>query len=347
MGASDADAPFLDYELPPERIAQEPAEPRDASRLLLVDRARGALTDYRFRDLPELLAPGDLIVVNDSRVVSARIAARRSSGGRVEILLLEEREERRWRALVRPLARLRVGEELIVLDRDGRDSDRRVCFEGRSGDLGFVRLDAQSVVDAYGQTPLPPYIRRVATGDDRERYQTVYADRDGSAAAPTAGLHFTEGLIERCRSRGIRFARLTLHVGIDTFRPITTDNVASHRMHSEWYSVPAETWRDVVTARAAGRRVVSVGTTTTRVLETVAGSSDTAAALTGRTSIYIRPPYTFNAVGAQITNFHLPRTTLLLMIGAFAGNRLMRSAYRHAIDHDYRFYSFGDAMLIV
>lgn len=284
-------------------------------------------------------------MVNDSRVVPARLRARRQSGGAVEILLLEELDSCNWEAMVRPLGRLKPGEYLTVLDAEGRDSGACVRFVERTSTLARVWVEDRSIIRSYGQTPLPPYI---ATEEDvSDRYQTVYASDEGSAAAPTAGLHFTPELLDRVVDRGIRLARLTLHVGIDTFRPITGQDVASHAMHSEWYSVPEETWEAVVSARDEGFRVVSVGTTTTRVLETVAGSEAPERALTGRTSIYIRPPYAFKAVDAQITNFHLPRTTLLLMIGAFAGDQLLRRAYEHAIEEEYRFYSFGDAMLIV
>lgn len=336
---------FLDYDLPPELIAQTPIEPRDASRLLVLDRASRSLADRRFSDLPEVLKPGDLLVVNNSKVIPARIAARRQSGGSVELLLLERRAGTCWQALARPLSRLRPGERLDVIAGDGSATDRCVQFVGREGSLAIIDLLDERVVDHHGGMPLPPYIHKRL--EDGERYQTVYSEEPGSVAAPTAGLHFTPRLIELCRERGITFAELTLHVGIDTFRPLEQDDPADHRMHSEWFRIPEQTWRTIMRARDDCRRIVGVGTTVTRVLETVADPDWPGGTLTGRTSKYIRPPYEFRIVDAQITNFHLPRTTLLLMIGAFAGSRLLREAYKHAVRRRYRFYSFGDAMLIV
>ncbi len=336
---------FLDYELPQELIAQRPVEPRDSSRLLLVDRSSNQLSDHRFSDLPELLNPGDLLVVNDSKVVPARIHARRSSGGRVELLLLEEVGEGNWRALARPLARLRAGEILSVVGSDDGENSDSIQFIERQGSLALVNIASQELIHKYGRVPLPPYIRKELV--NAERYQTVYANVEGSAAAPTAGLHFTPELLERCRNRGVEVEHITLHVGLDTFRPLEVEDPARHKMHSEWFSVPEETWETICSTRSAGKRVVSVGTTTTRVLETVGESDRSQSEMTGRTSIYIRPPFEFQIIGAQITNFHLPRTTLLLMIDAFAGSGLLKRAYEHAIDNKYRFYSFGDAMLIV
>ncbi|CAN5738084.1 tRNA preQ1(34) S-adenosylmethionine ribosyltransferase-isomerase QueA [soil metagenome] len=336
---------FLDYDLPQELIAQTPIEPRDASQLLVLDRASGSITDRRFSDLPELLDSGDLLVVNNSKVIPARIAARRKSGGSVELLLLERRAGTCWEALARPLSRLRPGEMLDVVADDGSATDHRVRFAGRKGSLAIIDLLDERVVDQHGSMPLPPYIHKRL--EDGERYQTVYSEEPGSAAAPTAGLHFTPRLLEHCRGQGIECAELTLHVGVDTFRSLDQDDPADHRMHSEWFSIPEHTWQAIMRARDEGRRVVSVGTTVTRVLETVADPDWSDGTLTGRTSKFIRPPYEFRVAGAQITNFHLPRTTLLLMIGAFAGSGLLREAYEHAVRRRYRFYSFGDAMLIV
>ena len=336
---------FLDFDLPEELIAQSGVEPRDASRLLVFDRANSAIDDRVFSDLPQLLDPGDVLVVNDSRVVPARLIARRASGGRVELLLLERQSGTVWEALARPLSRLRPGEMLEIVSSDDTDSGRVVLFAGRTDSLAIIDLIDESILDELGRIPLPPYIRDGL--EDGSRYQTVYSDAAGSAAAPTAGLHFTPQLLERCRERGIDVRKLTLHVGIDTFRPLEHDYPAQHAMHSEWFSVPMETWAAVLEARREGRRVVGVGTTVTRVLETLGDADWPEGRLTGRTDIFIRPPFEFRVVGAQITNFHLPRTTLLLLVGAFTGSASLRRAYEHAVTHGYRFYSFGDAMLIV
>ena len=336
---------FLDFDLPEELVAQSGVEPRDASRLLVVDRACTAIDDRVVSDLPELLDPGDVLVVNDSKVIPARLIARRASGARVELLLLERQSGTLWEALARPLSSLSSGEMLKVVSPDDMDSGRVVRFERRKDSLAVIDLIDESLIGDHGRVPLPPYIRDGL--DDGSRYQTVYSDAAGSAAAPTAGLHFTPHLLDRCRERGIDVRKLTLHVGIDTFRPLQHDDPAQHAMHSEWFSVPSETWAAVMEAQRNGRRVVSVGTTVTRVLETLGDPDWPEGRLTGRTDIFIRPPFEFRVVGAQITNFHLPRTTLLLLVGAFAGSGLLRQAYEHAVTHSYRFYSFGDAMVIV
>lgn len=329
----------LDYDLPERLIAQEPVEPRDASRLLVVDRATGSIDDARFSDLPDLLDPTDLVVLNTTRVLPARIRFRRSTGGAGEALLLEPRAGDTWTALVRPAARLRTGE---VVEAAGL----RLRIE-RIGEAGHaeVALEADGAVaealERAGEMPLPPYIH--TTPDDPNRYQTVYAETPGSAAAPTAGLHFTAALLERLEARcGI--ARVELRVGIDTFRPLVVDDLDAHPMHSEAYSVTAAERARIDAARTDGRRVVAVGTTTVRTLETIAepGAPDS-----GRTDLLIQPGYGFRTVGALVTNFHLPRSTLLALVMAFAGEDLTRRAYASAIEREYRFYSFGDAMLIV
>lgn len=335
---------FLDYDLPERLIAQTPAEPRDSSRLLVVERSTGTFKDRVFSDLPDFLSPGDLIVANDSRVIPARIAARRQTGGRVEFLLLQELEEGIWEALARPLARLRPGELLTASSSAGQPSEAKIEFIERRGELARLRLLDPTIVEEFGQLPLPPYIKTELI--EQERYQTMFAASEGSAAAPTAGLHFTPRLLDRCRRRGIDCVTITLHVGVDTFRPLEF-SPEKHKMHSEWFDVPASTWESVRATRSRGGKVLSIGTTVTRVLETVGEETASTPELSGRTSIFIRPPHQFKVVDAQITNFHLPRTTLLLMIGAFTGGKLLRRAYEHAIEHNYRFYSFGDAMLIV
>ncbi len=336
----------FDYSLPPELIAQEPVEPRDQARLLVLDRSSGALHHRWVRDLPRLLSPGDLVVVNRTRVLPARLAGRLASGGRVEVLLLRRVAARRWLALTRPARRLRAGTLVEVGVSPGLRL--RVAAEGEAGLREMVVEPAGTATDAEcdallfqaGTAPLPPYIR--AWAGDPERYQTMFADEMGSAAAPTAGLHFTPELVGRLADAGVQLGTIVLHVGLDTFRPVVEEDPAEHPMHSEWYQVSAEVQAGVATARAAGRRVVAVGTTCVRALE--------AWAATGRpegwTDLFIVPGYEMKVVDALLTNFHLPRSTLLMLVSAFAGRERILAAYRAAIAQRYRFYSFGDAMLI-
>ena len=307
----------LDYDLPPELIAQHPVERRDASRLLVYERATGAVTHRIFADLPDQV-DGQLVVVNDTRVVPARLRLRRASGGAAEVLLLERGEDGLWEALARPSRRLRAGERL------GPVELLEPLGEGR----WRVRLDGEP----DGELPLPPYIGTPLA--DPGRYQTVYANELGSAAAPTAGLHFTPALLDR-----LDVERVTLHVGLDTFRPLAADELEQHVLHGERYRVRPESWARI---EAAGR-VLAVGTTTVRVLETIAGGGG----LDGRTSLYVLPGFEFRRVDALLTNFHLPRSTLLALVMAFAGVEQVRDLYRLAIAERYRFYPFGDAMLIL
>jgi S-adenosylmethionine:tRNA ribosyltransferase-isomerase len=336
----------LHYDLPPALIAQTPAEPRDSARLLVYERATGAIRHRHFRDLLDELRPDDLVVLNDTRVLPVRVRAHRATGGAVEVLLLEPEHDGRWQALARPTRRLRDGEtltagelEVTILQREG---DGRVLVGVR---VPGTVTDAVTVVQALqrvGEMPLPPYIRRAP--DDPERYQTVYARHPGSAAAPTAGLHFTPELLDRLRS-GHEVVEVTLGVGLDTFRPVTVADLADHPLHSEPYVVTEETAARVEGALAARRRIVAVGTTTVRVLETVWGGPQRAP-LAGRTRLFITPGRPFAVTGALVTNFHLPRSTLLAMVMAFAGVDPVRSLYRQAVEERYRFYSFGDAMLL-
>jgi S-adenosylmethionine:tRNA ribosyltransferase-isomerase len=314
----------LDYELPPELIAQRPADRRDASRLLVYDRATGAVRHRHFSELPQELGR-ELAVVNDTRVIPARLHLRRSSGGHVELLLLERTDHALWEALARPSRRLRAGERLAPGAHGAQAEIELVeaIGEGR----WLVRLEGEPA----GETPLPPYI--TAPLDDPSRYQTVYADEAGSAAAPTAGLHFTPDLLAR-----LDVERVTLHVGLDTFRPLQADTLEEHVLHGERYHVERDAWTRIRDAD----RVLAVGTTTTRVLETVARSGE----LAGRTQLYITPGFEFRRVDALLTNFHLPRSTLLALVMAFAGVEQVRELYRTAIAERYRFYSFGDAMLL-
>jgi S-adenosylmethionine:tRNA ribosyltransferase-isomerase len=353
----------FDYELPPELIAQTPVEPRDASRLLVLDRATGQITHSHFRDLPQFLQPGDLLVGNDSRVIPARLQGAKPTGGAVEILLLRPATASAWDCLVggkglRPGVRVDIlgpgstvaGTATILAEIEG--GGRRVVFDPPVEDWLW---------DA-GQVPLPPYIHQPL--GDPERYQTVYSRTDGSAASSTAGLHFTPELLLQLRDNGVRLAFVTLHIGLDTFRPVQEDEIEDHRIHREWARLTPETARAVNEARLAGSRVFAVGTTSVRVLESAAKLAlglqpcedqtnatacawQTVASFTGETDLFIRPGHPFRAVDALITNFHLPRSTLLMLVSAFAGQALVGQAYAEAIRERYRFYSFGDAMLIL
>ncbi len=337
----------FDYELPPDAVAQVPAEPRDAARLLVLERATGAVEHRNFRDIGAWLNPRDLLVVNDSRVIPARLPATRPGGGRAEILVLRplDGDPDRWEALVRPSSRVPVGGRLTLRTGAAVEVGERLGEGTRT-----VRFDddPHAVMAAAGEMPLPPYIHDRSSAP--ERYQTVYAKPPGSAAAPTAGLHFTPGLLDRLSAAGVERASVTLHVGLDTFRPLEGDFVDEHHIHREWYEIPPATRA----AMDGADRVVAVGTTTVRVLETAARAE----ASRGWTDLYVTPPYRFLSVGALVTNFHLPRSSLLLLVTAFvqagmheadafaARDRLL-DAYREALGEGYRFFSFGDAMLIV
>ena len=345
----------FDYGLPPEAIAQRPVEPRDAAGLLVLDRAtsspgRPALAHRSFNQLAELLRPGDLLVLNNSRVIPARLPAQRLGGGSAEVLLLRPAlgEPFRWEALVRPSRRISDGERLTLANGDQIEVRERLVDGTRA--VVFSR-DPMAVMSEAGETPLPPYIRDYSTAP--ERYQTVYAKPPGSAAAPTAGLHFTAELLAALEAAGVRQAHVTLHVGLDTFRPLEGEFIDEHRIHREWYEIPDGTAAAIVQTRHDGGRVVAVGTTSVRVLETEAREL----AGSGWTDLYITPPYRFQAVDALITNFHLPRSSLLLLVTAFvqagmpstgplAARDTLLAAYRTALVEGYRFFSFGDAMFI-
>ncbi len=343
----------FDYDLPPELIAQTPLEPRDSSRLLVVDRRTGALSHTTFSHLPELLQAGDLLVLNDSRVIPARLHGRRlPTGGAVELLLLRRLETGVWEALARPARTLKAGTRFHVEGR-GREAEGIVLHEGAEG-IRTVRLEPEEALEAIGDVPLPPYITTPL--EVRERYQTIYARAQGSAAAPTAGLHFTPGLFQRLEAKGVRPAFLTLHVGLDTFRPVHEDDPREHKMHGEFFILPDETAAAVRATRQAGGRVVAVGTTSMRALESAAercgveaGGMNIAAlqGCSGWTDLFILDGYPFKLADGLITNFHLPRSTLLMLVSAFASKELMDTAYATAVREKYRFYSFGDAMLIL
>jgi S-adenosylmethionine:tRNA ribosyltransferase-isomerase len=336
----------LDYHLPAALIAQTAAEPRDSARLLVYDRAARAVRHRRFRDLLDELAPRDLVVLNDTRVLPVRVRARRASGGAVEVLLLEPRPDGTWEALARPARRLRAGETVtagelaITIERHLEEGRVVVRPHVTGAGPGTPVTDA---LENVGEMPLPPYIHERPA--DPQRYQTVYARHPGSAAAPTAGLHFTPGLVERLRACH-EVVEVTLGVGLDTFRPVTEADLGDHPMHSEAYAVTPAAADAIDAALAEGRRIVAVGTTTVRVLETVWGSPERGP-LEGRTRLLIEPGHRFRAVGALVTNFHLPRSTLLALVMAFAGTDEVRGLYRTAVKEKYRFYSFGDAMLLL
>lgn len=335
----------FDFALPPERIALRPAERRDAARLMLLDRRTGAIAHRTFADLPACLAPGDLLVLNDTRVFPARIGAVKArTGGRVELLFLEPDAAApgRWRAMAR--GHLRDGDALVL------DGDLRAAVAGPPAE-GFVTLtvegDLARHLERHGHVPLPPYIRRPDDARDRTDYQTVFARATGSVAAPTAGLHVTEGTLKALEARGVRTARLTLHVGPGTFLPLRAERLADHRMHAERYAIPPETSAAVAAARSAGGRVIACGTTATRALEAAAGPDGAVVSGARSTDLFIRPGYRFKVVDGLVTNFHLPRSTLLVLVAAFAGRERALAAYAEAVRAGYRFFSYGDAMLVL
>lgn len=343
----------LDYTLPSELIAQDPAGVRSDSRLLVVDRTSGKLTDSRFDRVVDHLRPGDCLVLNDTKVLPARFYARRHTGGGLEALFLAETgTPGLWQVLLKGTRKLKPDEAIHIVDGRQKDFCTAKVVERQDGGVCLLALDlkapAETVLNEIGFPPLPPYIRRdhdwSKAERDRQRYQTVYASQSGAVAAPTAGLHFTEGLLARLTDSGVRLARVTLHVGAGTFKPISVENVEDHEIHHEWYRLDAANAKIINNARAAGGRIVAVGTTATRVLETVGYPLQ---AQEGQTNLFVTPGYRFKAVDAMITNFHLPRSTLLALVGAFAGLEPMLAAYRHAVEQRYRFYSYGDAMLIL
>jgi S-adenosylmethionine:tRNA ribosyltransferase-isomerase len=341
--------PFFDYHLPERLVAQEPAARRDGSRLLVARRSTGELEHRVFRDLPELLVPGDLLVLNDTKVLPARLVGRREkTGGKWEGLYLHQAPDGLWEMLAQTRGHPDAGEAFAV-----EPGPFRLVLEGRTSDRHWLMWpDAPAgtppeLLGRFGRVPLPPYIRKGRAGDaDRDRYQTVYADRAGSVAAPTAGLHFTPELFDRLAARGVHTARVTLHVGLGTFAPVKADDPARHAIHREWCEVGESAVEAVRSCKARGGRVVAVGTTTTRTLESAA-RPDGLRPFAGETGLYILPPFEFRVVDVLVTNFHLPRTTLLLLVGAFAGGELLRRAYEEAIRREYRFYSYGDAMVIL
>jgi S-adenosylmethionine:tRNA ribosyltransferase-isomerase len=346
-----------DFDLPADRIAQAPLAERDASRLLVLDRSTGALAHSTFSALPELLHPGDLLVTNRSRVFPARLLGRRPGGGAAELLLVRRLEPGLWEAMVRPGRRLRPGVVVEIgpgvraqIEGPGVRAPSPVADVAPSAlrrvRLVFDELSEEAALERHGHVPLPPYIRRADAPSDRARYQTVYAREGGSVAAPTAGLHFTRALLERLEERGIERVELVLHVGPGTFRPVEVEDVRAHSVLPERYDIPEATAGAVDRARAEGRRVIAVGTTATRALESALGPEGRLRAGEGETSLVIVPGFPFRAVDGLVTNFHLPRSSLLLLVGAFGGRERVLQAYAEAVRQGYRFYSYGDAMLL-
>ncbi|MCS6863540.1 MAG: tRNA preQ1(34) S-adenosylmethionine ribosyltransferase-isomerase QueA [Gemmataceae bacterium] len=341
---------FFDYELPEHLIAQHPAAERDAARLLVVRRDTGTLEHRIFRELPELLASGDRIVLNDTRVLPARLVGHREpTGGKWEGLFLQVTPAGLWEMLAQTRGYPAVGTTFVT------DTGLRLTLRGRTEDRHWLMQphaegDPPELLTRYGHVPLPPYIRKGRDeAEDKDRYQTVYANKAGSVAAPTAGLHFTPAVFERLAARGIAISYVTLHVGLGTFAPVKEEDPTQHVMHREWCEVTPAVAEAIRHTKARGGRIVAIGTTTTRTLETAARTYDDRQLhpFCGETGLFIHPPFEFRVVDALVTNFHLPRTTLLLLVGAFAGSELLREAYRQAIAHEYRFFSYGDAMLIL
>lgn len=341
-------ASAYDYHLPPDRIAQEPVEPRDRSRLLVVPRQGGELRHMEFRDIIGLIPAGDALVVNETRVFPARLRGSKPTGAPAEILLLRpvSDDERDWDALVRPGGKLKPGRVVDI-----GDGLRVHVVDSIPGGGRRVRLESalapRDAIEKWGEMPLPPYIDRPANDADRDRYQTVYGSVTGSVAAPTAGLHFTPAVLSNLRDKGVEIISLLLHVGVGTFRPVDVESLAEHAMHAEWYEVPEQAARSLNGIRGRGGAVWAVGTTVARTLESASDEDGTLRAGSGWTDIFIRPPYRFRGVDRLVTNFHLPRSTLLMLVSAFAGHETTMAAYRTAIREGYRFYSFGDAMVIV
>ncbi|MDX1420936.1 MAG: tRNA preQ1(34) S-adenosylmethionine ribosyltransferase-isomerase QueA [Rubricoccaceae bacterium] len=345
---SDYDLAAYDFDLPEALIAQEPAARRDHARMLVLDRATGAIGDRRFYDLPQLVRPEDVVVLNDTRVFPARLVGRRvPGGGQAELLLVAPAADGDWLALVRPGRKLREGArvrfdggleaEVVGVEADGK---RRVRFTSAE--------PLEAAIERAGRMPLPPYIRRDAPDPrDRERYQTVYARQRGAVAAPTAGLHFTEAVLDRLRAQGTAVTSITLHVGYGTFEPVHVDDLRTHAVAAESVEVTAKAAEAVSAARARGGRVLAVGTTTTRALESAADEAGTVRPLRGETGLTVTPGYRFRAVDALLTNFHLPRSSLLVLVSALAGRERVLAAYRHAVTEGYRFYSYGDCMLVL
>lgn len=332
----------FDFNLPPDLIAQFPAANRRDSRLLALDGNSGRLEDRMFADLPAMVRPGDLLIFNDTRVIKARLHGTKASGGKIEVLIERILDEHQALAHVRASKTPKAGSTLLI-------EGIPVTVLSKQGDLYLLQFDTglgiSALLDRYGTLPLPPYIDHTAGNMDEERYQTVFARRPGAIAAPTAGLHFDTDMLEKLKAQGVSIGYITLHVGAGTFQPVRTEEIAEHKMHSELYTIPQETIELIAATRAQGGKVTAVGTTVLRALESAAGSAQLTAG-TSETSIFITPGYRFKVIERLLTNFHLPRSTLLMLISAFGGIENIRHAYEHAVNQKYRFFSYGDAMLI-
>ncbi len=357
------DVSRLDYDLPPDRIAQQPCAQRESARLLVVERGPKKLADSRIQDLPDWLRPGDLLVLNDTQVLAAKFTLRRQTGGRIEGLFIREQQPGRWEVMLRGASRVQPGETLTFASEPSEPSVTARCNLGGGRweiDIALpgpatawsTRPCHPAILERVGRAPLPPYIHRQPEADardqeDRRRYQTVFAARPGAIAAPTAGLHFTDELLAQLRQGGVQTATVTLHVGMGTFLPLTVDVLADHPMHEEWFEMTDDVASRINACRARGGRVVAVGTTSVRVLESCTDDAGIVQSATGQTRLFIYPPHRFKAVDALLTNFHLPRSTLLALVMALGGEELIREAYAHAVGGGYRFFSYGDAMLVV
>ena len=332
------------YDLPPELIAQTPIEPRDSARLLVYDRHNKEKRDFIFRDLPQFLRNGDVLVINNTKVLPARIYGKKPTGANVEFLLHKRINLTDWEVLVRPARKAMIGDKIIFSDK----LEATVLKIGEEG-IRIVRFDFvgvfEDILNSIGEMPLPHYIHEKL--QDKDSYQTVYAKVDGSSAAPTAGLHFTPELMDKIKSMGVEIVEVLLHVGLGTFRPVKTENILDHKMHSEYYSVSEHAAERLNLAKKEGRRIIAVGTTSVRVLESTTDETGHISAGSGNTEIFIYPPYKFKAVDALITNFHLPESTLIMLISALCGREETLDMYKYAVDHKYRFFSFGDAMMIL
>ena len=333
----------FDYYLPENLIAQKPVEPRNSSRLMTLFPKEERIEDSYFYELKKYLTPGDTLIFNDTRVIPARLIGKRSSGAKIEVFLLRRVDGVTWETLVKPGKKARVGEEVIFSDKLSCVIRDNTDFGGRIVEFKFNGI-FEEILDELGETPLPPYIHEKL--EDSERYQTVYAKEKGSAAAPTAGLHFTKEEMRELKDSGVNLGFLTLHVGLGTFRPVKAENIEEHKMHKEYYILPNDTAKLVTETKAKGKRVIAVGTTAMRTLESAATGVNAIEGKSGATEIFIYPGYEFKIVDALITNFHLPKSTLLMLVSAFAGREFILKAYEHAVKEKYRFFSFGDAMFI-
>ncbi len=345
---------LLDYQLPEELIAQQPSDIRSGSRLLIMHRSEPRLQDKLFTDITQFLSAGDCLVINDTKVLQARFYSRRKTGARLEGLFLGEKQPGLWLVMLKGSGKIKTAENIILNNRGGSDYCSAELIEKLGEGRCLLKINSpgtfEEILNEIGFTPLPPYIKRSSNIEldniDRRRYQTVYAQKTGAVAAPTAGLHFTEQLIEELKTKGVNFANVTLHVGEGTFKPVSSDNLDEHQIHSEWFTLDDTNAAKINTAKTNGGRIIAVGTTSVRVLETAADNGQVYSC-SGHTNLFIKPPYKFKMVDAMITNFHLPRSTLLALVAAFAGLEEMLAAYKHAVEKQYRFYSYGDAMLIL